>query len=123
MSPDEILIVRALAGCRFAPATSPKRFVRQLEGRATDKPITDKQRAYLWAVAYSWRRQLSPALARLAERYSGGVGVQGRKFTHAAYQAHLAAVAAARAEEMAAECPEALDMRPTENTGQGHLFA
>ena len=37
MTPDEVLIVQALASCSFIPGSSPKRFVRQLAGRDGDR--------------------------------------------------------------------------------------
>lgn len=79
MTPDEIRIVEALAGCSFVPGSSPKRFVRQLSGRDRAKPLSDRQRAYLWSVAWSWRRQLPRELALLAREKSGGVGIRGRQ--------------------------------------------
>ena len=79
MSPDEILIVEALYGCSFCPGSSQKRFVRQMFGRDRGKALTDRQRAYLWAIAWSWRRQLPRALAEMARSYSGGIGIRGRQ--------------------------------------------
>ena len=79
MTPDEIAIVEALAGCRFLPGSSQKRFVRQMAGRDRVKPLTDRQRAYLWAIAWSWRRQLPRNLVVLAREKSGGMGIRGRK--------------------------------------------
>jgi hypothetical protein len=79
MTADEIRIVEALYGCSFSPGSSQKRFVRQIFHRDRAKPLTDRQRAYLWAIAWSWRRQLPGSLVRLAREYSGGVGIRGRK--------------------------------------------
>ena len=79
MTPDEIAIVEALAGCRFLPGCSQKRFVRQMAGRDRSRSLTDRQRAYLWAIAWSWRRQLPRNLIVLAREKSGGVGVRGRQ--------------------------------------------
>ena len=79
MSPDEILIVEALYGCSFCPGSSQKRFVRQMFERDRGKALTDRQRAYLWAIAWSWRRQLPRALAEMACGYSGGIGIRGRQ--------------------------------------------
>lgn len=79
MTSDEIRIVEALALCQFAPGTSQKQFVRQMDGRDRTRPLTERQRAYLWAIAWSWRRQLPRCLADLAYRYSGGVGTRGRQ--------------------------------------------
>jgi hypothetical protein len=83
MSPDEIRIAEALYGCSFCPGSSQKRFVRQIAQRNRGKPLTDRQRAYLWAIAWSWRRQLQRPLVELAYRCSGGVGVRGRKVLEA----------------------------------------
>lgn len=79
MTPDEIRIAEALYGCSFCPGSSQKRFVRQIAQRDRSKPLTDRQRAYLWAIAWSWRRQLPRPLVELAHRYSGAVGIRGRK--------------------------------------------
>jgi len=79
MTPDEILTIDALSRCSFAPGTTQKRFVRQMSGRDRRRPLTDRQRAYLWAVAWSWRRQLPPDLVDLARQYSGGCGIRGRQ--------------------------------------------
>jgi hypothetical protein len=79
MTPDEIRVVQALAGCSFVPGSSPKRFVRQLSVRDRAKPLSDRQRAYLWAIAWSWRRQLPHGLAVLARAKGGGVGMRGRQ--------------------------------------------
>ena len=78
MHPHEIEIVEALYGCRFVPGTSQKRFVRQMFARDTAKPLTERQRAYLWAIVWSWRRQLPASLVELARMYSGGVGLRRR---------------------------------------------
>lgn len=78
MTPEEVRIVEALAGCSFVPGSSPKRFVRQLSGRDRSAPLTARQRAYLWATAWSWRRQLPRELVALAREKSGGVGIRGR---------------------------------------------
>ncbi len=78
MTPDEIRIAEALSGCSFAPGTSPKRFVRQMCARDRQKPLTERQCTYLWAIAWSWRRQLTRELVDLAYRYSRGVGIRGK---------------------------------------------
>lgn len=77
MTPHEILIVEALARCSFCPGTSQKRFVRQMNGRDRANPLTERQSAFLWAIAWSWRRQLPRTLVDLAHEYSGGVGIRG----------------------------------------------
>jgi hypothetical protein len=78
MTADEIRIVQALYGCSFLPGSTQKRFVRQMFHRDRAKPLTDRQKAYLWAIAWSWRRQLPGVLVDLARRYSGGIGIRGR---------------------------------------------
>jgi hypothetical protein len=89
MTPDEIRIAEALAGCSFCPGTSQKRFVRQMAARDRSRPLTERQRAYLWAIAWSWRRQLSRELVDLARRYSGGVGIRGRQINEERYREHV----------------------------------
>ncbi len=79
MTPDEIQIVEALYRCRFLPGSTQKRFVRFMADRDRNKVLTPNQRAYLWAIAWSWRRQLSPSMVTMARAYSGGAGIRGRK--------------------------------------------
>jgi len=105
MTPDEIRIVEALAGCSFCPGTSQKRFVRQMAARDRAKPLTERQRAYLWAVAWSWRRQLPRRLVDLAHEYSGGVGIRGRKICEERYREHVARTTEARAKVAQAPDP------------------
>jgi hypothetical protein len=83
MTADEICIAEALYGCSFCPGSTQKRFVRQMAERDHAKPLTDRQRAYLWAIAWSWRRQLPRPWVEMAFRYSGGVGIRGRKVREA----------------------------------------
>ena len=78
MTPDEIRILDALVGCSFLPGSGQKRFVRQMHSRERSRALSDRQRDYLWAIAWSWRRQLPADLVALARRYSGGVGIRGR---------------------------------------------
>jgi len=86
MAPDEIRIIDALTRCSFCPGSSPKRFVRQMAARDQGRALTDRQRAYLWAIAWSWRRQLPNELLDLARLYSGGVGVRGREVNEERYR-------------------------------------
>jgi len=76
MKLDEIRIVEALTRCSFCPGSSPKRFVRQMAARDRTRALTDRQRTYLWAIAWSWRRQLPNEFVDLARRYSGCVGIR-----------------------------------------------
>lgn len=102
MTPDEIRIVEALARCSFVPGSSPKRLVRQLSGRDRAKPLTDRQRAYLWAIAWSWRRQLPADLVAPARKYSGGTGIRGRQINSEACREYVAQKAAGAFETAAA---------------------
>ncbi len=79
MTPHEIAIVEALYPCSFLPGSSQKRFIRQMFARDRAKALTVRQAAYLWAIAWSWRRQLAVDLVDLARMYSGGVGIRGSK--------------------------------------------
>lgn len=83
MTPDEISIAEALYGCSFCPGSSQKRFVRQMAERDRSKSLSERQRAYLWAIAWSWRRQLPRALVEMAWEYTGGVGIRGRQINDA----------------------------------------
>ena len=55
-------IIRALASCTFAPASAPKRFVRQMAGVLERPPeewvVTERQREWRWALLHSYRRQI-----------------------------------------------------------------
>ena len=102
MTPDEIRIVDALARCSFVPGTTHKRLVRQLAGRECKRPLTDSQRAYLWAIAWSWRRQLPADLVALARRYSGGIGIRGSEINSEAYRQHVAEATASSFDTAAA---------------------
>ena len=70
-TPDEIRIVEALAGWSFVPGSSQKRFVRHIAGRDRSKPLSEPQRKYLWAIAWSgggncprrWRASRGPRAA------------------------------------------------------------
>jgi hypothetical protein len=77
MTPDETRIIEGLSGCSFLPGSSQKRFIRQIFARDRAKPLTERQAAWLWAIAWSWRRQLPASLVDLARIYSGGIGIRG----------------------------------------------
>jgi len=79
MTEDEIQIAEALARCSFLPGSGPKRFVRQMADRDRNRPLSDRQRAYLWAIAWSWRRQLPADLVALARKYTGGLGLRSTR--------------------------------------------
>ena len=79
MTEDEIQIAEALARCSFLPGSGPKRFVRQMADRDRSRPLSDRQRAYLWAIAWSWRRQLPADLVALARKYTGGLGLRSTR--------------------------------------------
>lgn len=49
--------VQQLARCSFLPGSYEKRFVRDLEGYAPDKELTEKQAAFLEKIAYRYRVQ------------------------------------------------------------------
>jgi len=77
MTADEIAIVQALSRCSFTPGTAVKRFIRTTADRDTSKPMTEKGRAFLWKIAWSYRRQLSKDMVELARQNSGEVGLNG----------------------------------------------
>jgi hypothetical protein len=111
MTPDEIRIVDALARCSFVPGTTQKRFMRQLVGRERSRSLSDRQRAYLWAIAWSWRRQLPADLVALARKSSGGIGIRGRQINSEACRQHVAQKTAG-AFETAAAVPAHGSRRP-----------
>lgn len=77
MHEHEIQIVEALYRCSYVPGSKAKKFVRTIYERDRKKRLTNGQRRYLWAVAFSWRRQLPRDLAERAHFYSKGVGIYG----------------------------------------------
>jgi len=69
MSPDEARTIRSLSGATFVPGCAPKRFVREMAGKNPDVYIlSDRQRGYLWAIAWSYRKQLPDDLVEIARR-------------------------------------------------------
>ena len=65
MTPHEIELAKALGGCSFCPATSQKRFARDIAFLAVNDPareISDRQRYYLEIMAWRFRRQLPARL-------------------------------------------------------------
>ena len=80
MSPDEARTIRSLSGATFVPGCAPKRFVREMAGVNPDVYIlTDRQRGYLWAIAWSYRKQLPDDLVEIARRESGERGINSHK--------------------------------------------
>ena len=63
-----------------------------MAARDRKRALTERQRAYLWAIAWSWRRQLPSELVDLARRYSGGVGIRGRDVNEERYREHVVRV-------------------------------
>jgi len=124
MTPDEIRIIAALARCSFAPGTSQKRFVRQMAARVSMHPLTDRQRANLWAIAWSWRRQLPRELADLAKRYSGGLGSRGGEVNGQRYREHIKRVTQAVVACLSEGCVDASNILPSPpaDERQGVLF-
>lgn len=49
--------IAELAKCSFYPGSYDKRFIRDMEGRAADEALTEKQAAFLERLAYRYRRQ------------------------------------------------------------------
>ena len=61
MSPYEIKLATALAGCSFLPGSSHKRFCRNMADIARlspDKELSLRQRHYMELMAWRYRRQL-----------------------------------------------------------------
>lgn len=59
MTRAETLIVEALSLCRFMAGSWDKRFVRNLSNHNFHEPLTPRQSAALWRVAYRFREQVS----------------------------------------------------------------
>lgn len=60
MTDGELALIRALAGCRFAPATTAKRFAREMAWAAAEAQpeITESQAAFLRRLVTMYRRQI-----------------------------------------------------------------
>ena len=60
MTDAERTLARALGCCTFLPASSQKRFARNIaaQAEAVDPQITDKQRRYLHIMVHRYRRQI-----------------------------------------------------------------
>ena len=59
----------ALGNCRFAPATSAKRFARHVSAAArADGVLTDPQAALLRKLVVSYRRQIPAEVVALARK-------------------------------------------------------
>lgn len=68
LSPEERNLALALTTCSFAPATSVKRFVRQLGERvraSDDTKVTPNQQRWLHSLSHSYRGQLPAQLCCL----------------------------------------------------------
>lgn len=78
MSDEEREMARHLGRCRFAPATSAKRFAFAIAARAEhdDPEISDREAAYLRSLVYTFRRQIPSDVVTLA----GDVPAQRRDF-------------------------------------------
>jgi hypothetical protein len=80
VSVDEDRVVHALACATFVPGCAPKRFVREMASvDAETYVLSDRQRGYLWAIAWSYRKQLPDDLVEVARRESGERGINSHK--------------------------------------------
>jgi hypothetical protein len=74
------VLIRLLAGCSYTPGTATKRFVRNTYDRLVRDgeafKITDSGRRFLYAVAWSYRRQLPQSIMPFVEKMSGGKGIK-----------------------------------------------
>lgn len=65
MTPHEIELATALGECSYPPATSQKRFARDISFLAVNDPtreLSDRQRYYMEIMAWRYRRQLPQRL-------------------------------------------------------------
>jgi hypothetical protein len=70
MTDDERAAVAGLWRCTFLPGSWDKRFARALAQRDASKPLSDKQRDWLWRLVWKYRRQIPDArIVRVAQRY------------------------------------------------------
>lgn len=69
MTEMEYKAVKALANCRFLPATFDKRIARQWAEKAARDllaPMTAKGRACLWRLVWKYRRQIDDEIVNYA---------------------------------------------------------
>ena len=57
MTKTQIDAIQILSRCTFAPATTAKRFVRDMSTKSSDYELSDKQKSYLWKLVYQYRGQ------------------------------------------------------------------
>lgn len=57
---DERAAIEALARATQPPATPGKKFAREMAATPENHVLTVRQRAYLWALCYRFRRQMPP---------------------------------------------------------------
>lgn len=72
------LLARELNRCSFGLSRGLKRFVNTIASQPLDAPLTPRQEAYLWAIAWSWRGQLPRKWIGVVEGRTGGVGLRRR---------------------------------------------
>lgn len=74
------LLIDALAKCSFVPGTVAKRFVRDTHARMVRDgekfTLTEKGRKFLFACAWTYRRQLPKSLVAFVEVETGGKGIK-----------------------------------------------
>lgn len=62
MTPRECEEIKALARCRFQPATHAKRFARDMDAKTKDYELSANQQRYLQVLLWRYRRQIPPNL-------------------------------------------------------------
>lgn len=59
MNEEERRVVAELSHCTFPPASTQKRFARDMNARCNDeKELTPKQRGYLYSLRWHYRKQI-----------------------------------------------------------------
>lgn len=79
MTGGELKVIKILSTKNFVPGSLPKRFIMRLAAKPASYILTDRERVYLWAIAFSWRRQLPSDVVAQADEHSGGIGISNRK--------------------------------------------
>lgn len=65
----ERIAIQALGRCTLPPGTSAKRFAREMAATAEEFWMTAKQRAWMWALAHRYRRQMPPIAVKAATEW------------------------------------------------------
>lgn len=82
-TPDDLAALSGIspANVNYCPSTPPKKFAREMR---TATELTDGQRAYLWSIVWTFRRQIADKrLVKIAEGIREAKGRPGKSLPSA----------------------------------------